>query len=147
MTGQLAFDLPAREAWSRQDFFTSPANEAALQAVDAWQDWPGGRMLLLGPQGSGKTHLAHIWAAETQAIWLAPDDLADLLPDIPAEASVIIDGAHRVSGRCETALFYLYNRLIPQGHLLLTAPAAPPRLGPYPAGPSVAPASHAHSPA
>lgn len=125
MTDQLAFDLPAREAWSRQDFFTSPANEAALLAVEGWRNWPGGRMLLLGPQGSGKTHLAHIWAAETDALWLSPDDLSDRLPDIPADACIIIDGAHRVARRSETALFYLYNRLIPQGRLLLTAPAAP----------------------
>jgi chromosomal replication initiation ATPase DnaA len=125
LTGQLAFDLPAREAWSRQEFHTSPANEAALGAIEAWQDWPGGRLLLLGPAGSGKSHLAHIWAAEAQALWLSPDELADRLPDIPADAAVILDGAQRVAGSAETELFYLYNRLIPQGRLLLTAPMAP----------------------
>ncbi len=125
MTGQLAFDLPAREVWTRQDFFTSSANEAALLAVEGWHSWPDGRLLLLGPHGSGKTHLAHIWAEAAQALWLSPDDLADRLPDLPADASIIIDGAHRVAGHAETALFYLYNRLIPHGRLLLTAPAAP----------------------
>ncbi len=125
MTGQLAFDLPAREAWSRQDFVTSPANEAALLAVEGWRTWPGGRTLLQGPPGSGKTHLAHIWALDAQAIWISPDDLTQSLTDLPAAAHVIIEGAHRVAGHAETALFYLYNRLIPQGRLLLTAPAAP----------------------
>jgi chromosomal replication initiation ATPase DnaA len=47
------------------------------------------------------------------------------LPDLPAAAHVIIDGADRVAWRSEAALFYLYNRLIPQGRLLLTASAAP----------------------
>ena len=125
MTGQLAFNLPARETWSRQDFFTSPANEAALLAVDGWQNWPGGRMLLQGPPGSGKTHLANIWAQHAQAIWISPDELSLRLTDLPATAHVIIDGAHRVAGHAETALFYLYNRLTPQGRLLMTAPNAP----------------------
>lgn len=125
MTLQLAFDLPAREAWARADFFTSAANDQALQVVESWRDWPGGRLMLLGPTGSGKTHLAHIWATETEALWLSPDDLGARLPEIAAAACVIIDGAHRVAGRAETELFYLYNRLIPEGRLLLTAPVAP----------------------
>ena len=33
MTGQLAFDLPGREAWSRADFYPSPANAEALAAA------------------------------------------------------------------------------------------------------------------
>ncbi|MGV8984884.1 MAG: chromosomal replication initiator DnaA [Cypionkella sp.] len=125
MMAQLAFDLPAREAWTRADFFTTSANDAALHAVEGWRDWPGGRLMLLGPSGSGKTHLAHIWAEEVGAIWLSPESLSERLAEIPSDARVILDGAHRVAGQAETALFYLYNRLIPQGYLLLTAPAAP----------------------
>lgn len=126
MTRQLAFDLPVRQAWNRADFYPSPANQQALAAVEQWQNWPDGRLLLLGPQGSGKTHLAHIWAEKTAALWLNPDDLADRLADIPSDASIILDGAERVAGQAETALFYLYNRLIPQGRLMLTA-STPPR--------------------
>lgn len=125
MTLQLAFDLPAREAWARADFCTSPANDEAVRVVEGWRDWPGGRLMLVGPMGSGKTHLAHIWASETQALWLSPDELGERLAEIEADACVIIDGAHRVARRAETELFYLYNRLIPQGRLLLTAPAPP----------------------
>ena len=64
MIRQLAFDLPAREAFRREDFFVSPANAVALAAGEAWRGWPSGKMLLVGPQGSGKTHLARLWAAE-----------------------------------------------------------------------------------
>ena len=126
MTGQLAFDLPVREGFGRADFYPSPANAAALAAVDQWRNWPDGRLLLLGPAGSGKSHLAHIWAAETGAIWISPNHLSDQLADIPANASVILDGAERTAGQSETALFYLYNRLIPHGRLLLNA-NTPPR--------------------
>lgn len=125
MTAQLAFDLPVHEAWTRADFCTSPANAAALHAVEDWRGWPGGRLLLLGPSGSGKTHLAHIWATEAEAIWLSPDTLGTRLADIAPDARVILDGADRVAGVAETELFYLYNRLLPDGLLLLTAPIAP----------------------
>lgn len=58
MKGQLAFDLPIRPALSREDFFISPANALALASLDGWRDWPRGKMVLVGPRGSGKTHLA-----------------------------------------------------------------------------------------
>lgn len=125
MKAQLAFDLPAREVWSRADFFASPTNDAALRAVVGWRIWPGQRLLLLGPSGSGKTHLAHIWAEDAGAIWATPKSLNDRLPDIAADAHVLVDGAHKVAGQAEAALFHLYNRLTPHGYLLLTAPTPP----------------------
>lgn len=125
MTAQLAFDLPALEAWTRADFFPSPANAAALHAVEGWRDWPGGRLLLLGPSGSGKTHLAHIWATEVGAIWLSPASLGESLANIAADAQVIVDGAQTVAGQAETDLFHLYNRLNPNGFFMLTASTAP----------------------
>ena len=56
-------DLPARPALAREDFFVSPANALALAQVDRWPDWPSGRLALAGPEGAGKTHLVHVWAA------------------------------------------------------------------------------------
>ena len=125
MTSQLTFDLPAAETWAREDFLVSPANAAALQGVEGWRDWSGGSLLLLGPSGSGKTHLAHIWAEMSQALWLMPGELEERLDDIPAEACILIENAQDVAGLAEPALLHLYNRLAPQGRLLLTAPNAP----------------------
>ncbi len=79
----------------------------------------------MGPHGSGKTHLAHIWADMAQALWVDPDDLPARLPDFSANAHILIDDAHKIRGLAEEALFHLYNRLAPQGRLLLTAPTAP----------------------
>ena len=64
---QLVLDLPARPALGRADFFVSPSNALALAQVDRWPDWPGGRLAVAGPQGAGKTHLAHVWAARAGA--------------------------------------------------------------------------------
>ena len=74
MIRQLAFDLPAAESYSAADFYPSPANAAALLAI---QSQP--RLLLIGPPGSGKTHLTHIWAASHQARIVSLTALPDAL--------------------------------------------------------------------
>src|ERR1700749_1894387 len=64
---QLALALPHAESLSRDNFLEGPANEAALALVDSWPDWPNRIMLLAGEQGSGKSHLAAIWAERSGA--------------------------------------------------------------------------------
>lgn len=129
MTGQLAFDLPAQQTFRRADFFASQATGAGLAAVDGWRDWPGGKMLLVGPAGSGKTHLAHIWAEMTGATLIAAADLAQAdLPVLAAIAAVAVEDAEAIAGQpaAEAAVFHLHNMLLPAGRLLITA-ASPPR--------------------
>src|SRR6267143_1036455 len=64
---QLAFALPHAESLSRDNFLEGPANTAGLALVDSWPDWPNRTMLLEGPEGSGKSHLAAIWAEQAGA--------------------------------------------------------------------------------
>jgi chromosomal replication initiation ATPase DnaA len=64
---QLAFALPHAESLTRDNFLEGPANAAALALVDNWPDWPNRIMLLTGPEGSGKSHLASIWAEQAGA--------------------------------------------------------------------------------
>lgn len=129
MIRQLAFDLPAREAFRREDFFVSPANATALAAIDGWQGWPGGKMLLVGPKGSGKTHLARLWAAEAGAAVISGADLqAADLPALAAHGAVAVEDAEAVAGHgaAEAAFFHLHNLVVQSGHLLVTA-TTPPR--------------------
>lgn len=126
MSRQLAFDLPSAEAFRRVDFYPSPANAQALAAVEAWQDWPGGKLVLVGPEGAGKTHLTHIWAALSgaeviSAAKLLETDLHDL-----AQGPVAIEDADQIAGdrEAEVALFHLHNLLDGRG-LLVTAASSP----------------------
>lgn len=126
MIRQLAFDLPHQEAFSREDFFISPANAIALATVDDWQNWPFGKLLLIGPPGSGKSHIAHIWAHDAGAAILSARRLAQAdLPRLASSGQVVIEDAHEVAGirAAETALFHLHNMVLPSGRLLLTANA------------------------
>ncbi len=128
MTRQLTFDLPLPPHLGREDFVPSPANAPALAAIEGWRDWPGGRMLLTGPEGAGKTHLAAIWAGLTGAATLAARDLpgADL-PGLAATGAVAVEDAERIAGdrAAETALFHLHNLLAGTGALLVTADRPP----------------------
>jgi chromosomal replication initiation ATPase DnaA len=120
---QLAFDLPGHAAHARNDFFVSPTNAQALEAVDSWAAWPLGKMLILGPRGAGKTHLAHMWAQAAGGIVLAGADLA--AADLTAlPQAVAVDDADLVVA--EEALFHLHNLVTQAGSLMLTA-ATPPR--------------------
>lgn len=121
MPRQLAFDLPVRPALGREDFFVSPANELALAALDAG-DWPQGKMLLLGPDGAGKSHLAQVWAGDVGADVVAAADLTAL--PLPDPGPMVVEDADRIAGdrRAETALFHLHNHLLAgNAPLLLTA--------------------------
>ena len=66
---QLAFALPHAESLTRDNFLEGPANEAALALIESWPDWPNRIMLLVGPEGSGKSHLAAIWAEQAGALY------------------------------------------------------------------------------
>ena len=119
---QIAMEFGAAASYAPEDYLTSPANEAAHRLVAAWPDWPGPLLFLSGPKASGKTHLAHLWAARSEASWLAPERIkgADSGALLPANARLVIDDVEKLAE--EAALFHLLNALKERGgHLLITA--------------------------
>lgn len=133
---QLVFDLATRPALGRADFFVSPANRLALAQVDTWPDWPGGRLAVAGPAGSGKTHLAHVWAARAGARILSAEALAGLdIGAVAGDAAVVVEDADRLAAlpraearAGEEALFHLANRLAGGGGgLMVSGRLAPAR--------------------
>lgn len=129
---QLGFDMPGPAALGREDFLVAPSNALAIALIDAWPEWSGGKMLLIGPQGAGKTHLAHVWAAMSDATLVAARTLQTA--DIPALASkaVAVEDVDEIAGNAEaeTALFHLHNLTLANGHsLLMTGGLAPASWG------------------
>jgi chromosomal replication initiation ATPase DnaA len=129
LTRQLAFDLPIREARGRDDFFVAPSNALALAALDAWRDWPGGKLVLVGPGGSGKTHLAQVWSSDLGAKLVSATELASHDPPLLAQGPVSIENADIIAGQpaLETALFHLHNLLAENRQPLLLTASTPPR--------------------
>jgi DnaA regulatory inactivator Hda len=135
MPRQLALDLAGPPTYGRADFLPAEANETALAWIDRWPDWPGPASVLVGPAGSGKTHLLHLWGERAQALHLRGLDLdrpevASLFDLLGTARHVALDDADLVAGRpdAERQLFHLYNWLRERGgFLLLAARAAPAR--------------------
>ncbi len=124
---QLALDLPPRISFSREDFLVSPSNEAAYAFIECWPDWPGRRVLLIGPTGSGKSHLAAIWSEMAGAVTLPAGDLDDaVVPGLVARKAVVIEDAQ--AGIDEKALFHLLNLVGEAGACLLITAHEPPDL-------------------
>ena len=130
MSEQLILDLPVRTLRGRGDFFVSPANALALATLEAPQGWPDGKLVLTGAPGTGKSHLARVWADENQAQVLGAGELASLDPGLQCCAAVVVEDADRLAGQrpAELALFHLHNLVLAaNGRLLLTARTPPNR--------------------
>lgn len=130
MAEQLAFPLPRRASMSRGDFFVSTANAAAVGLIDAPQTWPNGRLVLAGPQGSGKSHLANVWHAASGAPIVAAHSLDDQdIPALGALPELIIEDIDQLTDPGETQAFHLLNLMMAAGgRLLMTARTAPSAL-------------------
>ncbi|WP_245819027.1 chromosomal replication initiator DnaA [Marivita hallyeonensis] len=124
----MKFDIPARPALGRGDFYVTESNAVALGLVDTWPHWPEGKLLLVGPEGAGKTHLAHVWCAESGARMVASRDLGQLDMAGVCSGSVCVEDVERVAGdrTAEEALFHLHNLVLANGYtLLMTATSVP----------------------
>jgi chromosomal replication initiation ATPase DnaA len=123
---QLAFALPHAESLTRDNFLEGPANAAGLALIDAWPEWPARTMWLAGPEGSGKSHLAAIWADEagaraTTAHTLSPADV----PAALATGALVVEDLKPASVD-ERAMFHLLNLAREeQAYVLITSRLLP----------------------
>lgn len=123
---QLALALEYPESFAREDFLESPANATALRLIEGWPDWPSHTVALVGSEGSGKSHLAAIWASASGARSLSGRALdVTTLPAALATGALVVEDV--TEGRFdEGALFHLLNLVREDdAYLLLTARKAP----------------------
>jgi chromosomal replication initiation ATPase DnaA len=121
---QLALALDHDESYARDDFLPGPGNAAALTLIESWPDWPANAVALIGPEGSGKSHLASIWANASGARTMSGRALgeSDLLASLATGALVV----EETVAADERSLFHLINLAREEeSFLLFTARTAP----------------------
>ncbi|MEL6765947.1 MAG: chromosomal replication initiator DnaA [Pseudomonadota bacterium] len=133
-TLQLTLAFPVRPALGLADFMVTPANAHAAELVLDPAQWPGGRLALVGPAGSGKTHLAHALMADRPADRVDAAALRPAAAEALASASlVIVEDADRLAGlplaemrSAEDGLFHLFNLAAAGETKLLVTGREPP---------------------
>jgi chromosomal replication initiation ATPase DnaA len=106
---QLALALDHSVSFAREDFLSGPSNIAAFTLIERWPDWPDRIVALIGPEGSGKSHLAAIWAESAGARVLSAKLLS--VTDVPsalATGALVVEDLE-ATDLDEQALFHLIN--------------------------------------
>ena len=127
---QLTFRWPHSPSFAREDFLPAPSNREALRAIELWPNWAGRMLVIVGPEGAGKSHLGTIWAGAAGAITLRGEALNERSVEACAQAcAVLIEDADRAT-QSEALFFHLMNTVLQNDvWLLLTSRAAPDAWG------------------
>jgi len=121
MAQQLRLRLERPERHTRDAFIVGASNREAVAVLDSWPRWPGGCLVLAGPEGVGKSHLAQAWADAADAAVLSRE-----APDLDQAAGrpVLLEDVDQ--GVPAEALFHLINLAARDGAgLLMTARSRP----------------------
>lgn len=124
---QLPLDLDRPPSLTRDDLIVTDANRAAATLVDGWPQWPAPFAVIVGPAGSGKTHLAAVWQAVADAHVLAdplrPDGV-DL--DAAQDGRPILCDGLACEHLKEAAFFHLLNAVRSAGSTILITTSSSP---------------------
>ena len=122
---QLPLDLPVEARYGAEDFLISDCNEAAYRFLETWPAWQTPFALLIGPAGSGKSHLAAIFAARSGGASVAAETLtAGRVPELVRHPAVVVEDADRHL-TVEADLFHLLNMAREAGSAVLLTARAP----------------------
>lgn len=124
--GQLPLPLSSSPRFGREDFLVGRANEAAFAYIERWPRWLAPAAVITGPEGSGKTHLAAIFASTAHATLMRADHLdRDAVPVLAKGRALVLEDCDRFPPD-EVALFHLINLARETGlFIVMTARLAP----------------------
>jgi len=117
---QLPLAFGHEPASGRDDLVVSDPVSAAAGIIDRWPDWPSPVVIIIGPAGSGKSHLASVWQQRSDAQPIFDGGPADPVA-LAGLHAVLFEDADRLP-LDETALFHVINQVRSAGtSLLITA--------------------------
>ena len=124
-SAQLPLALSHPPEYGRESFLAGPSNAAALALIERWPDWASPIAVLTGPPGSGKTHLAHIWAERAGARLVPADAIGpDEAPPLPPGGAFVVEDI-AMDAVPERALFHFINSSKEHGASLLITSRSP----------------------
>ncbi len=122
---QLPLALSHPPEYGRDSFLSGPSNAAALGLIERWPDWTSPIAVLTGPPGSGKTHLAHIWAERAGAGMMQADSIDPAAaPPLPPGGALVVEDVG-MDAVPERPLFHLMNSAKELGAGLLVTSRSP----------------------
>ncbi|MEM7301183.1 MAG: hypothetical protein AAF468_08880 [Pseudomonadota bacterium] len=107
-------ELPVETSVSRDNFIHSPGNDLACRFLWSWPDWRAQSIVLVGPAGSGKSHLGAIWKADAKAVEISAGALSDADPAELGRTHVLVDDV-TPDAFDPVKLFHLLNALRQSG--------------------------------
>lgn len=125
---QLPLAFSHQTATGRDDLLVAAPLDAAVSIVDSWPRWPSPVVVLVGPPGSGKSHLASIWKNISGAAEIQPFAGAEAAR-VAEKAPVLFEDADR-NGFDDTELFHVINSVRENGTSLLITSRESPSLWP-----------------
>ena len=121
---QLTLRWPHQTSFAREDFLPAPSNREALRAIELWPDWAGRMLVLVGPDGAGKSHLGTLWAGRRRDH--APERRWTRGASRPALKPGVADRRRRPRQASGSAFFPPDERRAPERQWLLMTSRAPP---------------------
>lgn len=116
---QLVMPFGPSTSYEPADFIRGTGNEDAFDLIERWPDWPYSMLLLYGPKGCGKTHLAHVFAARARATFIASGRVGTTTADqlLTGNHAWVLDSVEDVKD--PAALAQLINHARARGDYLL----------------------------
>ena len=118
---QMRLNFQRAPAYLPAEFSIGASNRQAVERLEAWETWHNSSLALIGPESSGKTHLARLWAERVGAeICSAGQDLCPTNLDGP----LVLEDADQIEH--PEFLFHRLNQSAQNGSaLLLTSRTLP----------------------
>ena len=132
LSKQLALPLSFRNIKNHSNFIINKVNKVALSLIDEFKDIEKFKrqfnfpvLILYGPQGSGKTHLAYIYKEITNAKFIK--NLSDLnVSEAKSGKSFIFDDFEKTESFDENLFFHFFNEVaLNSGSLLIITSKSP----------------------
>jgi chromosomal replication initiation ATPase DnaA len=122
---QLTLDFEHRIALSGEDFLVADCNREAISWIDLWPNWPTPALVIFGPVGSGKSHLAAVFEAFSGAKKITVNEFDWAACNIVSDL-IIEDIDSILNSDQEEAFLHLYNATKEASHKVLITATAPP---------------------